>query len=155
MTSTSLYWIRAQKCSRLNIWNAFSLLLSLLVQIILWMKLPRSSMSPRQPLLGTWGYYTISWLTHWGQDKMDTLSQTFSNAFSLIKLFEFQYKFKPKFVPKGAFNNNPALVQMMAWHQTGNILNQWWPRLLTHICITRPQWVKVTAGFVFWYLIFR
>ena len=39
-----------------------------------------------------------------------------------------------KFVPKGWINNIPALV-----------LNQWWSSLLTHICVTRPQWVK-TCG---------
>ena len=25
-----------------------------------------------------------------------------------------------KFVPKGPINNNPALVQVMAWHPTGD-----------------------------------
>ena len=49
------------------------------------------------------------------------------------------------FVPKGAINNNPALVQIMAWCRPGNkplsepIINI----LLTHICVTRPQWVKM------------
>ena len=34
------------------------------------------------------------WLTHWGRDKMDAISQTpFSNAFSLMKIFEFRLKF--------------------------------------------------------------
>ena len=33
-------------------------------------------------------------LTHWGRDKMDAISQaTFSNAFSWMKLYEFQLKF--------------------------------------------------------------
>ena len=33
-------------------------------------------------------------LTHWGRDKMDDISQTtFSNAFSLMKMFEFRLKF--------------------------------------------------------------
>ena len=33
-------------------------------------------------------------LTHWGRDKMDTISQTiFSNAFSWMKIFEFWLKF--------------------------------------------------------------
>ena len=29
-------------------------------------------------------------------------------------------KFSLKFVPKGPIKNIPALVQIMAWHQTGN-----------------------------------
>ena len=38
-------------------------------------------------------------------------------------------KISLKFVPKGPINNNPALVQIMAWHRTGNkplseVLNQ-------------------------------
>ena len=33
-------------------------------------------------------------LTHWGQDKMDTISQTtFWSAFSWMKMFEFWLKF--------------------------------------------------------------
>ena len=34
------------------------------------------------------------WLTHWGRDKMDAISQTtFSNACSWMKMFEFRLKF--------------------------------------------------------------
>ena len=49
-----------------------------------------------------------------------------------------------EFVPKVPRNNIPALVQIMAWclQATSHYLNQWWPSLPTHICITRPQWVK-------------
>ena len=51
-----------------------------------------------------------------------------------------------KFVPKGQINNIPALVQIMAWRRPGDKpLSE--PRvesLLTHICVTRPQWVKIT-----------
>ena len=43
-----------------------------------------------------------------------------------------------KFVPKGLFNNIPALVQVMAWHGSEPLLIS----LLMHICITRPLWVK-------------
>ena len=50
-----------------------------------------------------------------------------------------------KFVPKGPINNIPALVQIMAWRRPGDKpLSE--PMLvgsLTHICVTRPQWVKV------------
>ena len=35
-----------------------------------------------------------------------------------MKMFEFQ-KVWLKFVPKGQIVNNSALVQIMAWHQTG------------------------------------
>ena len=50
-----------------------------------------------------------------------------------------------KFVPKGQTNNIPALVQIMAWHRPGDkpLSEPMLVCLLTHICVTRPQWVKV------------
>ena len=63
---------------------------------------------------------------------MTAISQTnISNAFSSIKIYGFRLIFfSLKFVPnKGPMNNNTALVQIMA-------------RLLKHICVTLPQWVK-------------
>ena len=49
-----------------------------------------------------------------------------------------------KFVPKGPINNNPALVQVMAWRRPGDkpLSEPMMVWLLTHICVTRPQWVK-------------
>ena len=53
-------------------------------------------------------------------------------------------KISLNFVPKGAVNNIAALVQIMAWRLPGdNYLNQWWYSLLTHICVTRPQWLNI------------
>ena len=47
-------------------------------------------------------------------------------------------------VPKGQVNNIPALVQIMAWRRTGYkpLSEPMLIILLTHICVTRPQWVK-------------
>ena len=49
-----------------------------------------------------------------------------------------------KFVPKGPINNIPALVQIMAWRRSGDkpLSETMMVSLLTHICVTRPQWVK-------------
>ena len=49
-----------------------------------------------------------------------------------------------KFVPKGPINNNPALVQIMAWRRSGDkpLSEPIMVRLPTHICVTRPQWVN-------------
>ena len=49
-----------------------------------------------------------------------------------------------KFVPKGPINNNPALVQIMAWRRPGDkpLSEPMMVSLLTHICVTRPQWVE-------------
>ena len=48
-----------------------------------------------------------------------------------------------KFVPKGPINNIPTLVQIMAWHRPGDkpLSAPMMVSLLTHICVTRPQWV--------------
>ena len=48
------------------------------------------------------------------------------------------------FVPKAPINNIPALVQIMAWRRPGAkpLSETMVVRLLTHICVTRPQWVK-------------
>ena len=50
-----------------------------------------------------------------------------------------------KFVPEGRINNIPALVQIMAWRLLGDepLSAPMMVNLLTHICVTRPQWVKV------------
>ena len=50
-----------------------------------------------------------------------------------------------KFVPKGPINNNPALVQIMAWRRLGYkpLSEPMMVRVPTHICVTRPQWVKL------------
>ena len=48
------------------------------------------------------------------------------------------------FVPKGPIDNIPALVQIMAWRRSGDkpLSEPMMVSLLTHICVTRPQWVK-------------
>ena len=53
-------------------------------------------------------------------------------------------KISLKFVPKGPINNIPALVQIMAWRRPGDkpLSGPMMVSLLTHICVTRPQWVK-------------
>ena len=49
-----------------------------------------------------------------------------------------------KFVPKGPVNSIPALVQIITWHRPGNkpLSEPMMVSLLTHICVTWPQWVK-------------
>ena len=49
-----------------------------------------------------------------------------------------------KFVPQGRINNIPALVQIMAWRRLGDkpLSEPMMVSLLTHICVTRSQWVN-------------
>ena len=46
---------------------------------------------------------------------------------------------------KGQINNIPTLVQIMAWRRTGDkpLSEPMLIMLLTHICVTRPQWVNL------------
>ena len=55
-------------------------------------------------------------------------------------------KISLKFVPKGPINNNPTLVQIMAWRRSGDkpLSEPMMVSLLTHICVTRPQWVNIS-----------
>ena len=53
-------------------------------------------------------------------------------------------KISLKFAPEGRINNIPALVQIMAWRRPGDkpLSEPMMVSLLTHVCVTRPQWVK-------------
>ena len=53
-------------------------------------------------------------------------------------------KISLKFVPNGQINNIPALVQIMTWRRQGDkpLTEPVMVSLPTHICVTRPQWVK-------------
>ena len=53
-------------------------------------------------------------------------------------------KISLKFDFRGLINNNPALVQIMAWRRPGDksFSEPMMVSLLTHICVTRPQWVN-------------
>ena len=53
-------------------------------------------------------------------------------------------KISLRFVSKGPVNNTAALVQIMAWHLSGDkpLSEPMIVSLLRHLCITRPQWIK-------------
>ena len=50
----------------------------------------------------------------------------------------------PKLVPHGPIDNIPVLVQIMVWRRPGDkpLSEPMMVRLLTHICVTRLQWVE-------------
>ena len=84
-------------------------------------------------------------LTHWGRYKMADISQTtFLNAFSWMKIHQFRLT-SLKFVSEGRINNIPSLVQIMAWRRIGDkpLSEPRMETLLTHICVTRPEWVNL------------
>ena len=69
----------------------------------------------------------------------DTFNRIFVNENDKISI-----EFSLKFVPQGPINNIPALVQKMAWRRPGDkpLYEPVMVSLLTHICVTRPQWVN-------------
>ena len=58
-------------------------------------------------------------------------------------------KISLKFIPKGPINNISELVQIMAWRRPGDkpLSEPMLVSLLTHICVTRPQWVKAAVHY--------
>ena len=73
----------------------------------------------------------------------DTFKRIFLNENGMILV-----KISLKFVPNGPINNIPALVQIMAWPRPGDtpLSEAMMVSLLTHIHVTRPQWVKYSTG---------
>ena len=69
----------------------------------------------------------------------DTFQRIFLNENIIIST-----KKSLKFVNKGLINNTPALVLIMAWRRPGDkpLFEPMLVRSLTHICVTRPQWVN-------------
>ena len=62
-------------------------------------------------------------------------------------------KFSLKYVRKGPIDNNPALVQIMAWRLSGGkpLSEPMMISLPTYICVTRPQWVNsLWPSYVIW-----
>ena len=78
-------------------------------------------------------------LAHWGHFPDDILKCIFLNENVWISV-----KISLKFVLKGPISNIPVLVQIMAWRRTGGkpLSEPMLASLLTHICVTRPQWVN-------------
>ena len=69
----------------------------------------------------------------------DILERIFLNENVWISI-----KISLNLVPKGPINNISALVQIMAWRRPGDKPESMMMSLLTHICVTRPQWVNGT-----------
>ena len=73
----------------------------------------------------------------------DTFKRIFLNESIRVSI-----KISLKFVPKGPISNDPALVQIMACRRSGDkpLSEPMMVSLLTHICVTRPQWINERAN---------
>ena len=58
--------------------------------------------------------------------------------------WEFSYEIALRWMPLDLTDDTSTLVQVMAWcrQATSHYLSQCWPRSMSAIGITRPQWVK-------------
>ena len=98
---------------------------------------------------GSMYYYIFNTLRlkqHGSHFADDTFKRIFLNENVIILI-----KISLKFVPKGPFDNIPALVKIMAWCLPGDkpLSEAMMVSLLTHICVTRPQWVNQMICFYF------
>ena len=84
-------------------------------------------------------FNTLRWRQNGRHFADDTFKRIFLNENVIIST-----EISLKFVPKGPINNIPALVQIMAWRRSGDkpLSEPVMVSLLTHICVTRPQWVN-------------
>ena len=69
----------------------------------------------------------------------DTFKRIFANENARISI-----KISLKFVPKSPIDDISALFQIVAWRCPGDkpLSEPMMVSLTTHICVTRPQWVK-------------
>ena len=72
---------------------------------------------------------TSEWLTHWGRDEMNNISQTpFSNVFSSMKMFQFRLKFHWSLFARvqSTIFQHWFRKWLGAVQATSHYLNQWW-----------------------------
>ena len=91
--------------------------------------------------IGLWGWECFNILRP-SQNGRHFSYDIFKRIFVSVNVW-IPLKFSLKFVFKGAFNNIPALVQIMVWRLPGDkqLSATMMVCLPTHICVTRPQWV--------------
>ena len=111
--------------------------------------LPCVSMVGRALLAGyAWFINPLRWIQNWPHFADDISKCIFLNENVWISL-----KISLKIVPEIPINNISPLGQIMAWHWPGNkpISEPMMVSLLTHICVTQPQWVNtVWTSLVKW-----
>ena len=80
----------------------------------------------------------------WAETKWTPFADDIFNCIFLNENVWIPIEISLKFVPKGPINNILALVQIMVWRRPGgkSLSEPMMVSLPTHICVTRPQWVK-------------
>ena len=93
-----------------------------------------------------WSWDGTEWWTRWTPFRR----LHFHVHFLQCKLLYFYIliNFSLKYVRKGPIENNPSLVQIMAWRRLGDkpLSEPMMISLPTHICVSRPPWVNPTIS---------
>ena len=88
-------------------------------------------------------------LTHRGRDNMAAISQTtLSNAFSYMKMSYFRLKFHWSLFVRVQL----TIIQHCRRPGDKPLFEAMMVRLLTHICVTRPQWVNIVCTYTKFYI---
>ena len=81
-------------------------------------------------------------LRYWKTSKMaDILQTTFSDAFPSTKVFDLWLTFQWSLLVRVKLTIS-LHGSCSGLAPTSHYLHQWWPRSITHVCGTRPQWVN-------------
>ena len=115
---------------------------NMLLQSI-WQTRPFVTVNISPHLLHIWEIQTLLNTLRPRQNGRFSADDTFKHIF-LNENIRISIKISLKFVPKGLINNIPVLVLIMAWRRSGDkpLSEPMMVRSLTHICVTRPQWVN-------------
>ena len=74
-------------------------------------------------------------IIRWGLEKIAAI---FANGiFIYVFLNKISNTISLKYFPWGLIDNKPSLIQVMTFY-----LNQCWYSVLTHLCVTWPQWAR-------------
>ena len=132
-------WWRAMLTSRRN--SSKSIPTSLVSPTYLQVSGKLNSLQPTY--LQVSGEFNTLWLWQNGCHFADDIR----NCIFLNENVSILFKISLKFVVKVWINNIPALVQIMAYHRSGDkpLSEPMLVSLLTHICVTWPQWLNWLA----------
>ena len=139
-----IFWCFNMTSNPFQNWYGFESLVNNPTICSKWCKISFSSIAHSYPPTFPFADWTFFNTLRPKQNSRHVADDTFKRFF-LSENVRISIKFSLKFVPKGAINTIPALVQIMAWRRPGDkpLSEPVMVSLLTHICVTRPQWVKV------------
>ena len=136
-----------RNCSKANVTEYLFMIMPIFVQEKAWCRPARSHSLSQCWSRSCWPYvaFTPQWVNTLRprQDGCHFPDDTFKWIF-LNENVSISIKISLKFVPNGPIDKSPALVQIIAWCRPGDkpLSVPMMVNLLTHICVTRPQWVK-------------